>query len=180
MRLILLSYNEHQLLFCPAIKAQRNQGSSGIAPHVFLPPSPQCNLPFWTYTLNQHPYPSPHTDAQWPGHPKRNNQRKQYRGEPEAPSFPVSFPSAGLMTWGPEKRRVLARVMQGNIFVIWEAEQSNGSPASLGNKDFQAGGQRGGAQTPDLLPQPPALPQGLGAGPAALHSCGKEPALRSH
>lgn len=61
-----------------------------------------------------------------------------------APFSPVSPSSAELMkTRGPEKRGVLARAIQGRIYMILEAELTAGSPVSLGKQNCQAGGHSG-------------------------------------
>lgn len=78
------------------------------------------------------------------GTPKSLHPDKTAWRELAAPFSPVSPSSAALMkTRGPEKRGVLARAIQGRIYMILEAELKAGFPVSLGNQNSQAGGHSG-------------------------------------
>lgn len=90
-----------------------------MAPQLFLLPSPQCTSTSLDHTNILIHHPTQMLSNQ--GTPKILSLRQNNMAEePEAPSFPRSLSSsAGLMrTWGPERRRVLARVIQGHMCLI--------------------------------------------------------------
>lgn len=99
-----------------------------------LLPLPQCtSTSLWTCTPHQHPHPSPHTDAQWPGHPNPLTQAKQHGREPEAPSFLVSPSCWTDEDMGARKRRGIGQaVKQGRSVCFWRQNQRLGLQLPLG------------------------------------------------
>ena len=78
---------------------------------------------------------------------------------------------------------MLARVTQGNICVILEAEPRAGSPASLGNQDSQAGGHSSTEEAVEpqtCCPDPQPHPWAGGPAPMPCAPAVRTPSLPSH
>lgn len=99
-----------------------------------------------------------------------------------APFSPVSPSSAELMkTRGPEKRGVLARAIQGRIYMILEAERLGLQfPLGIRTAKLETTVAEKRLCTPDLLPDPHHLPR-VGGQVQLPHSpAAMTPSLPSH